>query len=285
MKNLIKKLALASLSLALGVGLYSKSNAEEETWSKDKPVEVKVGVVGEDTRVWDDIAKRLEGEGINIKIVSFTDYNQPNEALLSGDVDLNSFQHHSFLNNFLKEKKAEGEIVPIGDTLLAPFGFYSNNIKDIKDIKEGDTIVVPDDPTNETRALLLLQKNGLIKVKGTIEDLITKKDITENPKNLKIEELSADQTARSLSDKSVALAGINSGMAVDAGLSLKDDSVIAEEAGEELKPYINLIAARKEDKDKKVFKRIVEEYQSETTEKLLDKLYGGNQIEAWNFDK
>lgn len=289
MKNL-KKIALGlSLVLTLtGCGnkkedTNSNSNPSNQAKSEDRFAdvkEIKIGVCGEKNEVLEDVAKRFEKDtGKKIKIVPFSDYNQPNEALNSGDIDINSFQHKKFLEDYNKSHKTD--IVSVGDTLLAPMGIYSDKIKDVKEIKDGDKIAIPNDPTNGARALFLLQSAGLIEVEGKEGDAITLDNIKKNPKNLEIIELDASQTARNLTE--VAASVINSGMAVDAGFIPTQDSIYLEDKDDPAKAiYVNIFAARKEDKDSKTLENFVKNYyQTEETKKLIEKETKGSEIPAW----
>lgn len=289
MKNL-KKIALG---LSLVLTLTGCGNKKEDTNSNSSPSnqaksedrfayakEIKIGVCGEKNEVLEDVAKRFEKDtGKKIKIVTFSDYNQPNEALNSGDIDINSFQHKKFLEDYNKSHKTD--IVSVGDTLLAPMGIYSDKIKDVKEIKDGDKIAIPNDPTNGARALFLLQSAGLIEVEGKEGDAITIDNIKKNPKNLEIIELDASQTARNLTE--VAASVINSGMAVDAGFIPTQDSIYLEDKDDPAKAiYVNIFAARKEDKDSKTLENFVKNYyQTEETKKLIEKETKGSEIPAW----
>ncbi len=253
--------------------------SEKKEENQKKPEEIKIGVVGENDEVWDDIAKRFqEGEGIKLKFVHFTEYSQPNEALASGDIDLNAFQHKIFLENYIKE--SGHKLTIIGDTQLAPLGIYSRKIKDVKELKEGDKIAIPNDPTNGARALFLLQTAGLIKVKGNPGELITVDDVTENSKKLEIISLDASQTARALDD--VTASCINNGVATDAGFNPVKDSIFLEPVDENSKPYINIIVSRPEDKDNPYFNKLVKKYyQTPETKKIIDQTSKGSSIAAW----
>ena len=277
MKKLFKLLTIVlTISLlAACTGEKKTAGLPENLGTKDNPV--KIGVVGEDTEVWDGVIARLQEQDIYAELVTFTDYNQPNEALLSGDLQLNSFQHQRFLDNFNKEKGSN--IVSIGDTVLAPLGLYSSKIKDVSEIKNGDRIAIPDDVSNGSRALILLQTAGLIKVNGQAGDDLTKDDITENPLNLEIIALDASQTARSLDD--VTAAAINNGMAIDAGYIPTKDSFFLEPVDDNSKPYINIIATKEENKDNEVLKKIVQAYQTDETAKAIDETTKGSSIPAW----
>lgn len=286
----IRKLGKIALGLALVVGFTGcGSNNNEDQASNEKAQAgdrfeekdvIKLGVVGEKNEVWEDIAKRYEdGTGKKIEIVSFSDYNQPNEALDSGDIDINAFQHKKFLEDYNESHGTD--IVSVGDTLLAPMGIYSDKIKDVSEIKEGDQIAVPNDPTNGARALFLLQSAGLIEVDGKEGEAVTVADIKENPKNLEIIELDASHTARNLTE--VAASVINSGMAVDVGFVPTEDAIYLEDKDDPAKQiYVNIIAARKEDEDSKVLEDLVKNYyQTDETLKIVEKESKGSEVPAW----
>lgn len=289
----MKKFTKIALGLGLVLSLTACGNKKDDTNSNSNSSnqaktedgfkdakEIKIGVCGEKNEVLEDIAKRFEKDtGKKIKIVSFSDYNQPNEALKAGDIDINAFQHKKFLEDYNKSHKTD--IVSVGDTLLAPMGIYSDKIKDVKEIKEKDKIAIPNDPTNGARALFLLQSAGLIEVDGKEGDAITVDDIKENPKNLEIIELDASQTARNLTE--VAVSVINSGVAVDAGFVPTEDSIYLEDKDDPAKAiYVNIIAAKKEDENSKTLENFVKNYyQTDETKKLVEKETKGSEIPAW----
>lgn len=277
----MKRLKKLALVLTLGIAALSLvacgNNKKEAADGKNAPV--KIGVVGTKHEEWDAVKDKLAKDGTNIELVEFTDYNEPNEALLAGDIDLNSFQHQVFLDNFNKEKNAE--LTAIGNTQLAPLGIYSKNIKDVKELKENDKVSIPDDVTNQGRSLRLLQTAGLIKVKDGV-DFPTPKDVTENKLNLEIIPMDASQTARSLDDVAVAL--INNGVATDAGYIPTKDAIFLESVDKNSKPYINIIVARPEDKDNETFKKIVKTYQSDDTKKIIEETSKGSSIPAWDIE-
>ena len=287
--NLLKKSTLA-LGLFIGLAGFTgcgSNNNESSDQATDTKVEetsdadpIKIGVVGEKNEVWEEVIKRYEqGTGKKAELVRFTDYTQPNEALASGDIDVNSFQHYLFLSEYNKEQGDE-KLVAIGDTMLAPIGFFSNQIESLDDLEDGAKVATPNDPTNGPRALFLLQEEGLIKVNGEPGDLITVDDIEENPKNLEFIEMDAAQTARALDD--VAIAAVNDNYALDAGLSPTEDSISLEDPhGTDTKIYVNVIAARKEDEDNEDYKELVKYYQTEETKKDYEKYTNGAWVPAW----
>lgn len=270
----MKKNTLFTGITALAIGLTLAGCGQKKT-SESKGDTVRLGVVGGDAREWGPAIKDLKKQGITLKVVSFADYNKPNQALTDGDIDLNAFQHQYFLDNWNKSHKSD--LTAIGKTVLAPLKVYSNKIKDLKSLKQGDEVTVPNDPTNEGRALQLLETAGLITLKKTA--LPTTHDIQTNKLNLKVTAIDASQTARSL--KSATAAVVNSGIATDAGLKTKD-AIHVEAITTKSKPWINKIVARHEDKNNKVYQKVVKAYQTEATAKEIKKVYKGNELPAWN---
>ena len=274
-----KRIGLITLAAAF-IFILGACGAKGTGDKADKVEKVKIGVVSESAiEIWKDVAKRLKDQNIDLEVVEFTDYNQPNIALKNGDIDLNAFQHVAFLEDFNKNNDAD--LTPIGFTFVSPLGIYSEKIKDIKELKDGDSIAIPNDVTNGGRALLLLQALDLIKL-DTKAASPTVNDITENTKNIQIKELDAAQTARSLQD--VAAAVVNTNYAVDAGFSPKKDALYldTDNISEVKDRYKNVIAARKADKDNKVYKKVVAEYQTEATKKLIDSTTNGTDIPIWD---
>ncbi|MBD5429284.1 MetQ/NlpA family ABC transporter substrate-binding protein [Lactobacillus sp.] len=240
---------------------------------------VTVGVVGltkQDETIWKSVAKTAkEKYGITIKLKNFTDYNQPNKALANGDIDLNSFQHYAFLSSW--NKANNGSIVSIGNTYIAPIRIYSKKYKSIKDLPDGATIAIPNDASNESRALYVLKNAGLIKLKKGVK-LATIADISSNPKHLKIKEVSAEQTARVIDDVDASI--VNNTYAAPAKLGNKE-TIYVEPLNKDSKQWINIIAVDKKNKNKKIYKEVVKAFQTEKTKKLVKKLYGSTEVTAW----
>lgn len=239
-------------------------------------VKVKIGVNGSDGVQWPILKEKAAKEGIEIELVEFADYTLPNNALAQGDIDLNAFQHLSFLSQYVKE--SGNDLVPIGSTMFAPLGIYSEKIKDIAEIKEGDKIAIPDDPSNQARALRLLEAGNLIKLTDDFGLFGDPSKIAENPLNLDIIPMVAQQTPRVLPDVTAAI--INNGVAGQAGFSPGEDSIFKEERdNESIFPYVNLIAARAKDKDNATFKRVVELYQEDDIKEAVTKdTKGGSSL-------
>ncbi|MGY3750619.1 MetQ/NlpA family ABC transporter substrate-binding protein [Vagococcus acidifermentans] len=271
----MKKITTGILILASALLLLAGCGKGSAKQSDNK--KVKLGVVGSDTRTWDFVKEKLAKDGIDLEIVEFTDYNQPNAALNDKEIDLNSFQHQIFLDNYNNEHGTK--LTSIGNTVNSPLGIYSEKIKSVDELKDGDEISIPNDPTNGGRALILLQKAGLIKVNAAKNNLPTVEDITENKKQLKITELDAAQTARSLQD--VAAAIINGGMAIDAGYSPKQDAIFFEPVDDESRPYVNIIVARPEDTDNQTYQKIVAAYQQDDVKDFILETYKEAYQPAW----
>ncbi len=281
----MKKIGKIALGLALLVGLSSCGNKENKNISnsnsnaKEKQ-SIKIGVVGEYNEVLNEVIKRYEEKtGNKAELVVFSDYNQPNEALESGDIDLNAYQHKKYLEEYNKDHKTD--LVSIGNTMLAPLGIYSKKYKSLDKVKENDEVVIPNDASNGARALFLLQDAGLIKVKGKKGDSVRLEDITENPKKLKITEVDASQTARNLD--TVALAVVNDTFALDSKIATEYPALKFEDSkADDNNPYVNIFAAKKDRKDDKVLNDFVKNYyQTDKTKEDYKKFTGGAWIPAW----
>ncbi|ERI93617.1 putative D-methionine-binding lipoprotein MetQ [Clostridiales bacterium oral taxon 876 str. F0540] len=272
------KRLLVLLGLVVGITSLAgcgKAKTTAASENSNKKQVIKLGVTGDDHRVWDNIKTRLAKENIELQIVSFSDYVRPNQALADGEIDANSFQTVAYFEQFKKDRKLD--LTSIGNTVLAPMGIYSSNIKDLKELKNKDKIAIPNDATNGGRALLLLQDAGLIKLKEGSGITPTVKDVVDNPKSLEIIPLVATQIPRSIKD--VAAAAINNGVATEAGYSPLKDSIYIEDTKKEgAKNYFNIIAVRTKDKDSKLLKRLVEVYQTDETKKLIDETTKGSSI-------
>lgn len=269
----------ASLFLAACGNAASDSSSDSSTADANEPVKVTLGVVGEVNEPWDYVIEELkEKENIEVELVKFTDYTTPNNALAEGEIDLSSFQTEIFMDNYNRDHGTE--LTTIGYTVMAPLGLYSEKITTINELKDGDTIAIPNDVSNEGRALILLQTAGLIKLDPAAGLVPTTEDVIENRLNLQFQTLESNQTARALQDVTASV--INSGMAVDAGFIPSEDAVFLEPVTEDSKPYYNVIAALAEDVDNEVFQTIVAYYQSEGTAKVIEESSKGSQFPVWN---
>jgi D-methionine transport system substrate-binding protein len=241
--------------------------------AQDKPI--KIGVTaGPHAEIMEQVKKLLEKDGVKLQIVEFTDYIQPNVALSSGDLDANSYQHQPYLDAQIKDRGYK--LVSVGTTITFPMGVYSKKIKSLKDVKEGGRIGVPNDPTNGGRALLVLQAQGLIKLKADAGLKATPLDVIDNPKKIKIVELDAAQLPRSLDDFEAAV--INGNFAESAGLSPTKDAIAVEAS---TGPYANVLAVRIADKDKPWVAKLVKAYHSPEVKKFVLEKYKNSVITSW----
>lgn len=227
---------------------------------------VTIGVVGASDAFWTDYTEAAASEGITVDIVDFSEFGQPNPALTAGELDLNQFQHIVYLADYNVSSKQN--LVPIGSTAIYPLGLYSTNYTSVDDIQKGDTVAVPNDPSNLARGLLVLQSAKLISLTdgGTI--FSTLDDIDTGNSRVKVTALEASLTATSLPD--VAAAIINNDFAEKAGLAFEDAIATDDPNDPNALPYVNVFAARAEDKDNATYRRLVEIYQ--TTKAVQDGL-------------
>ena len=281
---------LATVEIFALVACGSSSEKSSSSTDKDGVTTVKVGVMNlsdtEEAR-WKEVQKNLDDAKANIKLefTQFTDYSQPNQAVRDGDVDINAFQHYNYLENWNKENSAD--LVSVADTYIAPIRLYSgtkdgkNKYTDVKDIPEKGTIAVPNDPTNESRALYVLESAGLIKLDTKDGELATISNIKDNPKNLTISELDASQTASSL--PSVDAAIINNTFVREAGIDYKK-ALFVEKANSNSKQWYNLIAAKKDWKssDKaKAIEAIIKAYHTDNVKKVIEESSDGMDQPVW----
>ncbi|MGU3418228.1 MetQ/NlpA family ABC transporter substrate-binding protein [Methylobacterium sp. D54C] len=231
---------------------------------------IKVGIMGGDAEVlWAKAKEIAARDGLDINLVVFSDYLLPNEALQSGDLDANAFQHKPFLAN---QVKARGyKIVPVGETIVTPIGLYSKRVKAVGDLKDGAQIGIPNDPSNGGRALLLLQAEKLIRLKDGVGLLPTVFDVVDNPKRLKFQEVDAAQLPRSLEDLDAAV--INTNYAVDAGLIPGKDSIAIESKVDN--PYNNVIVVRQADTGKPWVPKLVRAFQNDAIRQILKEQFPG----------
>src|SRR3954464_11175853 len=245
---------------------------------KNDPNYIKVGIeAGLGIKVA-EVAKKIAKEkyGLTVELIPFNDYVMPNVALSEGDLDLNAYQHKPYLDVQSKERGYKFAIV--GKTFVYPIAGYSKKIKKLDELKDESTIAIPNDPTNEGRSLLLLQKQGLIKLKEGVGILPNVSDVTGNPKKLKIVELEAPQLTRALDDQNVAIAIINSNFSAQAGLITNRDGLFVEDKES---PYVNLIVARKNKKDEEKVRKFVRAYQSPEVEKAALDEFKGGALRGW----
>lgn len=261
-------LVASSAVAALMVVAPATAAAEEKT-------EVKVGIMsGEDEDVWRVVVAEAAKKGLSVETVVFNDYTQPNEALERGEIDANAFQHLPYLENQIQQHGYK--ITTAGYTGLWPIGIYSRKASNVADLPEGAVIGVPNDPSNEGRALRVLETEGLIKLKAGTGILATITDIAENPKNFEIKELDAGIVGRSVDDLDAAV--VNTDWALKSGLT--PENRIAQEAVDD-NPYRNFIAVKTDEKDAAWVKTLVSSYQNEAVKAEFDRVYKGTGVSAY----
>lgn len=275
-KGKLKKALALALTGAVIIGAFAGCGAKKDSSSDTKKEETKKIVIGASPSPHADILKvakkELKKEGYELEIKEYSDYVQPNTALESGDLDANYFQHKPYLDDFNKKKKTH--LVSAGMIHYEPFGIFPGKTKTLKDLKKGATVAVPNDTTNEARALLLLQDQGLIKLKDGAGLTATKKDIVENKKDLAIKEIEAAQIPRSLKDVDIAV--VNGNYALQAGLKVNKDALATEDADSVgAKTYGNIVAVKKGNEKLAATKVLIKALKSDTVKKYINDKYDG----------
>ena len=262
-----RQLLQSTLALALGAAFALPALAQDKT--------LKIGVTaGPHAQIFEQVKKVAEKDGLKIQIVEFSDYVQPNAALSAGDLDANSYQHKPYLDAQVADRGYK--LVSVGYTVNFPIGLYSKKVKKLEDLKEGAKFGIPNDPTNGGRVLLLLQAQGLIKLKESAGLKATPLDVVSNPKKLRFVELDAAQLPRSLDDLDAS--AINTNFAISAGLNPRTDA-IAQEAAKN--PYVNILVARDADKGKPWVAQLIKAYHSDEVRQFIDVQFKGSVIPAF----
>ena len=272
---LIATLLVASLALAgCGSTDTASSGAAQKNTSGMKTLKVGATAVPH-AEILEVVKPLLEKEGINLEIVEFNDYVQPNLALNDKELDANFFQHEPYLKNFMEEHK-EVKLKSALGVHIEPMGVYSKKVKDLKDLKDGAAIAIPNDPTNGGRALLLLQKAGLLKLKDGVNEKATVQDVTENPHNFKFQEVEAAQVPRTLDDVDAAV--INTNYAMQVNLVPTKDALIMED---NTSPYVNILAVRDGDEQRPQIQALVKALQSKEVKDFINEKYKGAVVPAF----
>ncbi|MGN0799064.1 MAG: MetQ/NlpA family ABC transporter substrate-binding protein [Christensenellales bacterium] len=267
MKKALALVLAALVALALFAGC-SKSKTDPHT--------IVVGAsVTPHAEILEQVRDLLKAKGFELEIVEFTDYVMPNTALEDGDLDANFFQHKPYLDDFNANNGTH--IVSVAAIHYEPFGIYPGKTASMEELADGAQIAIPNDGTNEARALLLLEAQGLIKLREDAGMTATKIDIVENPKNLDIIEIEAAQLPRSLQD--VDLAVINGNYAIQGGLSVGKDAIAAEDKDSlAAETYANIIAVKEGNENTEKTKALIEVLQSETVRSFIEATYDGAVI-------
>lgn len=272
-----KLLGVALVSAVALTGCKEEKKAEAPAAAPAPQAQkIKVGVMAGPEHTVAEVAGKIAKEKYNLDVefVLFNDYALPNTATSTGDLDANAFQHKPYLD---KDSDAKGlkNLVIVGNTFVYPLAGYSKKIKNISELADGATVAVPNDPSNLARALILLEKQGLIKLKDSSNLFSTSLDIVENPKNIKIEEVDTSVAARALDD--VDLAVVNNTYAGQVGLSANDGVFVENKES----PYVNIIVARDNNKDSHAIKNFVKAYQTEEVYQEAQKHFKDGVVKGW----
>ena len=269
MKN--RKFVTVSLAAALAIGTITANGVLVSADAEKGTIKVAASATPH-AEILEEAKPILEKEGWDLEVTVFDDYVQPNLVVESGDFDANYFQHIPYLDNFNEEQGTH--LVNAGGIHYEPFGIYPGTKKTLDDLEDGDTIAVPNDTTNEARALLLLQDNGVITLKDGAGLEATVKDIAENTKNIQIEELEAAQVSR-VKDE-VAFVVLNGNYALQAGYSVSKDSIAHETSDSEAaKTYVNIIAVKEGNEDNEAVKALVDVLKSDEIKDYINETYDG----------
>ena len=267
-------LTLAVTLLITGCGGGDNSGGDKPAASSE--TNLKIGATpAPHAEILEQIKPELEKQGINLEIVEFNDYVQPNIALNDKELDANFFQHEPYLNDFVKEH-TDVKLKNAGGVHIEPMGVYSKKIKDLSELADGATVSIPNDPTNGGRALLLLQKADLLKLKDGVKETATVQDIAENSKNLVIQEVEAAQLPRTLEDVDISI--INTNFALNADLNPMKDALFIEDKDS---PYVNIIAVRDGDENRDEIKKLLTTIKSDKIKKFIEDKYQGAIVPAF----
>lgn len=275
MKKTLRKLFAAALvgalSVSMLVGCGSSNGDSKKDSAENKTIKVAASATPH-AEILEYAKTALKEKGYDLEVTIFDDYVKPNEVVESGEFDANYFQHEPYLNSFNEEKGTH--LVIAGKIHYEPFGIYPGTKKSLDDIADGDTIAVPNDTTNEARALLLLQDNGIIKLKDGAGINATVNDIEENPHNIEIVELEAAQVARVVDETSFVV--LNGNYALQAGFSVGKDALAYETSDSEAaKTYVNVIAVKEGNENNEAIKALVDVLKSDDVKKYINDTYDG----------
>lgn len=266
-------------ALASGIALAGCSNQSNEpaAISDTAAQTIKVGVMAGPEQAVAEVAGQVAKEKYNltVELVEFNDYAMPNSAVSKGELDANAMQHKPYLEKDSQEKGLNNLVI-VGNTFVYPLAGYSTKIKTLDELKDGATIAVPNDPSNLARALILLEKQGLIKLKDNTNLFSTTLDIVENPKKLVIKEVDTSVAARAIDD--VDLAVVNNNYAGQVGLTASENGVFVEDKDS---PYVNIIVARTDNKDSDAIQNFIKAYQTDEVEAEAKKQFKDGVIKGW----
>ncbi len=293
-ENKVKRILTAVLALSFALALAACGNhaapaqtpapaaAAEPAPAEEAPetVTVRIGLTGAVYEpIWDVVKEKLAPEGIDLEYVQFNNFSLPNNALNNGEIEINAFQHHAFFNN---DVAGNGyDLTAIGDTYIVAMGIFSNSLKDLSELKDGDLVGIPNDVTNEGRALKLLESAGIIEIDPAAGNSPAINDITGYNVAVKFQEVDANLVPSILPD--VAVAVVNGNYAADAGLKASEALYMENEYADN--SYYCLIAVRSEDADNPIYQRIVEAYQCDEVIEVYNSQFAGLFTPTWKLAK
>lgn len=268
MKKIIGLWIVGILFLLSGCGNSDAQNTLD-------PNHLIIGVTpGPHEEVMEQVKKKAAEDGITIELQVFTEYVMPNIALAEGELDLNMFQHKPYLERFSEERNLD--LVDVGYTINFPIALYAESLENVSELQEGDRIAIPNDPTNGARALILLESAGLITLEEGVGVEATVNHIAENPMNFHIIELEASQLPRQLEEVTAAV--INSNFAIEYGFVPTRDSILMEPGDS---PYVNVVAARAENKDDPAIAQLMEYYYQDDIKAFIEERFQGSIVPGW----
>ena len=280
MKHFSKKMTTLVLITIAAVGVFTGcgnsssegNNTTESNTTGNNTTTIKVGAsITPHSEILEQAKPILAKEGINLEIVQIEDAVTPNTSLAEGSLDANFFQHQPYLDDFNAENGTD--LVSVGAVHYEPFGIYAGKTKSLDELPDGATVAVPNNTTNEARALLLLQQEGLLTLKEGVDIKATVNDIASNPKNLQFKEIAPEQLVKALPDVDVAV--INGNYAIEGGLKVKDALAVESDQGVAAKTYENIVVVQKKDENNEAIKKLVEVLQSDEIRKYIENTYEG----------
>lgn len=285
MKHFSKKIIAFALTTITAIGIFTGcgnspsggnnttgKNTTENNTTENNTTTIKVGAsITPHSEILEQAKPILAKEGINLEIVQIEDAVTPNTSLAEGSLDANFFQHQPYLDDFNAENGTD--LVSVGAVHYEPFGIYAGKTKSLADLPDGATVAVPNNTTNEARALLLLQQEGLLTLKEGVDIKATVNDIASNPKNLQFKEIAPEQLVKALPDVDVAV--INGNYAIEGGLKVKDALAVESDQGVAAKTYENIVVVQKKDENNEAIKKLVEVLQSDEIRKYIENTYEG----------
>ena len=272
----LKKSLMAAFALAASIMFTACGGGQQSGGGNATESTLKIGATPvPHAEMLAEITPDLKEKGVKLEVIEFNDYVQPNIALNDKELDANFFQHEPYLRDFVKEHK-EMKIKNAAGVHVEPMGVYSKKYTKLEDIPDGAKVSIPNDPTNGGRALLLLEKASLLKLKDGVNETATVQDIAENPKNLVISEVEAAQLPRTLDDVDISV--INTNFAMNADLNPVKDALFMED---KTSPYVNIIVVREGDENRPEIKALIETLHSEKIKKFIDEKYKGAIVPAF----